>query len=72
MKTGIYKYQNKLNGHIYIGQSINIDRRYAQHLYDAEHRPERSTGIDKAIAKYGIENFDFSIVEECSVEQLDE
>lgn len=72
MKTGIYKYQNKLNGHIYIGQSINIDRRYAQHLYDAEHRPERSTGIDKAIAKYGIENFDFSIVEECPVEQLDE
>lgn len=72
MKIGIYKYENKLNGHIYIGQSSNIRKRYAQHLYDATHRPERATGIDKAIAKYGIENFIFSIIEECPIEKLDE
>lgn len=71
-KIGIYKYTNKINGKIYIGQSSNIQKRYCQHLYDAQHRPERSTGIDKAIAKYGIENFDFEIIEECPVELLDE
>ena len=26
MSIGIYKYQNKINGHIYIGQSTNIER----------------------------------------------
>lgn len=69
---GIYKYQNKLNGKVYIGQSIDIIRRYEQHIYDAKNRPERGTGIDLAIRKYGIENFDFSILEECPTDLLDE
>lgn len=69
---GIYKYQNKLNDKIYIGQSVDITRRYEQHIYDAKNRPERGTGVDLAIRKYGIENFDFSIIEECSVNLLDE
>lgn len=72
MTCGIYKYVNKLNGHVYIGQSTNIEKRQAQHRYDATKRPERGTGVDKAINKYGIENFEFSIIEECPVEQLDE
>ena len=71
MSIGIYKYENKLNGHIYIGQSCDIERRYQQHLYDAKH-PERSTGVDFAINKYGIENFIFEIIELCNKDQLDE
>lgn len=71
-KIGIYKYTNKTNGKIYIGQSTNIHKRYIQHIYDSKHRPEKSTGIDKAIAKYGIENFEFEIIEECPVEQLND
>lgn len=70
--TGIYKYKNKINGRIYIGQSTDIEHRYKQHLYDAKNRTEKSTGIDIAINKYGIENFCFEILEECDVNQLDE
>lgn len=69
---GIYKYQNKLNGKIYIGQSTDIERRYQQHLWDAEKRPEQGTGVDLAINKYGINNFTFEIIEQCNPEQLDE
>lgn len=69
---GIYKYQNKLNGKIYIGQSTDIERRYQQHLWDAEKRPEQGTGIDLAINKYGINNFTFEIIEQCNSDQLDE
>lgn len=69
---GIYKYQNKLNGKIYIGQSTDIERRYQQHLWDAEKRPEQGTGIDLAINKYGINNFTFEVIEQCNSEQLDE
>lgn len=72
MSIGIYKYQNKLDGTIYIGQSDNIEKRYAQHIYDTLNRPERSTGIDKAMAEFGRENFTFEIIELCPVEQLDE
>lgn len=72
MSIGIYKYQNKINNHIYIGQSDNIEKRYQQHLYDSKYRPEKSTGIDMAINKYGINNFTFEIIEECSKNELEE
>ena len=65
---GIYKYQNKLNGNIYIGQSVDINRRYSQHLQDANSN-RAITAIDLAISKYGIDNFDFSIIEECPKEK---
>lgn len=73
MSIGIYKYQNKINGKIYIGQSIQIEERFRQHLYDSTRCSiNEVTGIDFAICKYGIENFDFSILEQCNIEQLDE
>lgn len=72
MSMGIYKYENKLNGHIYIGLSRNIEKRYSQHLYDARHKERSGTGIDIAIRKYGIENFTFEIIELCEESKLDE
>lgn len=72
MSIGIYKYQNKINGKVYIGQSNNIEHRQKQHLYDSSQRSERATGVDVAIKKYGIENFDFTILEECPIDLLDE
>lgn len=72
MSIGIYKYTNKINGKVYIGQSINIETRYQQHLYDSSHRADRGSGVDLAIKKYGIDNFDFEIIEECPIEKLDE
>lgn len=71
MSIGIYKYQNKINNKVYIGQSSNIENRYKQHLYDAAKHPGES-GVDYAIAKYGIDNFDFQIIEICPIEKLDE
>lgn len=62
---GIYKYVNNINGKIYIGQSVNIKRRYCEHLI------RKALPIEKAISKYGIENFTFEILEECKKEELD-
>lgn len=74
MSTGIYKYENNLNGKIYIGLSSNIQQRYSQHLTAARSNlpNEELMKIDLAIRKYGIDNFSFEIIEECSEEQLDE
>lgn len=72
IKTGIYKFENKINNKIYVGQSTNINKRYFGHLYDALNRPDKGSGVDPAILKYGIENFDFTILEECDVSLLDE
>lgn len=32
---GIYKYENKINGHCYIGKSIDIERRQYNHKSSA-------------------------------------
>ena len=71
---GIYKFTNLINGKIYIGQSRNIERRYKDHLNRAKNNfasnNEYNTLIHKAIRKYGIKNFSFEILEECSIEEL--
>lgn len=70
MTIGIYKYENKLNNKIYIGQSRSIEDRFTGHLYEAKHQPR--SRIDSAIKKYGISNFSIEIIEECSEEELDD
>ena len=52
----IYMYVNKINGKRYIGLTKNFNRRYNEHLKN------NTQLIDKAIDKYGIENFDIIIL----------
>lgn len=74
--TGIYKFENLINGHKYIGQAKDITRRYKNHLTRANNdfasNTEYNSPLHRAIRKYGIENFSFSIVEECTEENLNE
>lgn len=62
---GIYKITNKNNGKVYIGQSNDIERRLS------EHKQKRTKTIDDYINVLGVENFDFEILEECPLEELD-
>ena len=56
---GIYKIQNKQNGRVYIGKSIQIEERFRQHKQSCKFR------IDKAIQDLGEDNFIFEIIETC-------
>lgn len=62
----IYCYTNKQNGKKYVGQTNNIKRRYKQHKDDsfANYSDARyNQAIHCAIRKYGLDNFDFEILE---------
>lgn len=63
---GIYKITNKNNGKVYIGQSNDIERRFN------EHKRTRALTIDDYINVLGIDQFDFEILEECPLDQLDQ
>lgn len=69
---GIYKIENLINHKVYIGQSINIAHRWKQHKYCVIHNKNNEYPLYRAIHKYGIDNFDFSVLQECSKEELNE
>ena len=56
----IYMYINKLNGHKYIGQTKDFNKRHRQHINESYNRYP----IDRAFNKYGIENFEIIILKE--------
>ena len=68
MTCGIYAIINKETGKMYIGQSVNIERRFHQHRYG---KGKNVCYIDNAILKYGKDNFDYVILFECSEKELD-
>lgn len=61
---GIYCIQNLVNGKRYIGQSINVEARTSD--------IHRNSHLNNSIKKYGIENFIVTILEECTIDSLDE
>ena len=73
MITGIYKITNQINNKIYIGQAVNIRRRWTDHKYRSSiPNKEYEKYLYRAFRKYGLENFSFEILEECTREQLNE
>ena len=72
MTTGIYQIINLVNGNSYIGQSNQIEKRWSNHRIAATNINDK--GYDyplyRAFRKYGIENFKFQILEECTLEEL--
>ena len=62
MNKAIYKITNKINGKVYIGQTIHPNRRWMEHKQKARHGQDKYL-IHLAINKYGEENFTFEIIE---------
>lgn len=61
----IYKITNKLNGNSYIGLTIrSVEERWKEHKYRSKNITSNSQTINKAIHKYGVENFSFEVLED--------
>lgn len=71
---GIYKIENLINHKIYIGQSINIKERWNEHcrVNNSNDKIKQQYPLYLAFKKYGLKNFSFEVIEECSKEELDE
>jgi group I intron endonuclease len=66
MTCGIYLINHKPSGRKYVGQSIDVARRFTDHK-----RGKEPTLISRAINKYGVDEFEFTLLEECPQEDLD-
>lgn len=66
MSIGIYSIRNKINDKIYIGQSLNIEKRLHEHM-----RKSSNLELRKDIERLGLNNFEFTILHKCNKDKLD-
>ena len=69
---GIYGIKNCLNGKMYVGQAINIYKRWKDHIDDLDENKHYNVHLQRSWNLYGKQNFQFLILEECSAEELNE
>lgn len=69
---GIYKIENLINGKCYIGQSVDVKRRWRKHQFTAFSPQVKGYEypLYRAIRKYGPNNFSFEVLEECDRDSL--
>lgn len=72
--TGIYKITNQINGKVYIGQAIDIQKRWERHksVYNKPNSHEYDYHIYRGFRTYGLDNFKFEVIEECTESELNE
>ena len=62
MIKAIYTITNKINGKQYVGQTVHPEKRWWQHKNNAINNYD-NLPIHLAISKYGVDNFDFKVLE---------
>lgn len=70
MTCGIYMIQNKINGKMYIGQAVDIEKRWGEHRSGLRGGYHPNKHLQRSWNKYGEENFEFSILLECEESDL--
>lgn len=70
MNHGIYKITCLPSQFIYVGQSINIENRWKQHLNELRNNKHNNEGLQEDFLKYGEVNFNFEVIAKCEPEAL--
>lgn len=70
MLTGIYIIENQVNNKKYIGSSVDIKKRWRDHVWYLRHNKHHNSHLQLAWNKYGENVFKFSILFECEVGAL--
>lgn len=66
MSIGIYCILNKVKNKIYIGQSLDVEKRLKQHMSSSSNAELRED-----IEEFGLNKFEFSILKRCNASKLD-
>ena len=71
---GIYCVKNIVNEKVYVGKSVDIEKRWKDHK-NGYNNPNSSQYISyfyNALRKYGFNSFEFSVLEECTEDKLND
>lgn len=67
---GIYNIINTINGHRYVGQASNLNKRKNDHFSDLRLSKHRNSHLQRAYNKYGVNAFLFKVLEENIVDEI--
>ena len=70
--SGIYKITNTVTGDFYIGSSKDVKHRWACHKCPSRWNDHPNSQLYYDFQKYGVENFEFEILEVVEAEKLKE
>jgi group I intron endonuclease len=70
-KAGIYMFTNKTTGDIYVGQSIDLRKRFLNYFNLSYINRRNELVINRALIKYGYSNFSLTVLEYCDKSDLD-
>ena len=59
---GVYRITNKINNKVYIGESLNIERRWEEHKKELNNKTHKNYKLQKDYNKYGHEAFEFEVI----------
>ena len=70
--SGVYKITNTITGDFYIGSSNDVKRRWAEHKCQSKWNECPNSQLYQDIQKYGVDKFEFQVIEEVEPEKLKE
>lgn len=65
MASGIYSIQNKTNGKLYVGSTVDFASRWANHRCQLRKGSHDNSYLQRAWVKYGEDAFEFAVLVEC-------
>lgn len=69
-KSGIYKITNIKNNKVYVGESMDIQRRWKEHINELEENRHQNYFLQQDFNEYGINNFKFEILQKYSADSI--
>lgn len=70
--SGVYKITNTVTGDFYIGSSKDVKKRWSSHKWPSIWKRCQNNPLYKDMQKYGVDSFDFQILEEAEADKLKE
>lgn len=68
--TGIYIIKNSIDSRVYIGQSINVEKRILEHTYSLHSNKHSNRKLNNFVTKYGFDKISFELLEKCDKQDL--
>ena len=70
MYSGVYKIKCIVDDKIYIGSSMNIEKRWDTHIKSLRANKHRNPHLQNSFNKYGEKSFIFGIIEYCNLDDI--